>query len=389
MLDKATLTHVINDWSYWEKDPPKTLMRNILNKISPLQEDLVLAITGVRRCGKSTLLHQVMQSKKLDPKRCYFLNFEDPRLSDHLNFKLLEQTVSLAQEEFPKGSRYFFFDEIQNIQDWQKWLHQKLAKPKDNYFVITGSNSSLLSGDLGSKLTGRHLSLELFPFDFTEFKVFKPKATLGDYLESGGFPRVLTFENPQVLLREYFTDIIERDIRGRIEIRSTLALNQLVKTVFEAMGSEISQRNLANSLKISVDTVGIYLDACESAYIIQACPYFTYSEKQRLARQKKYYPIDLGLRGAVATKTGLDLGKKLEAAIFLALRRKYREVYYWRETKEVDFVVHSAEGVTPYQVTWDSLKDRHVNGFTEFKKAFPDSLPGVVITKDTAEEFLS
>ncbi|MBI1860403.1 MAG: ATP-binding protein [Deltaproteobacteria bacterium] len=389
MLDKLALNQVISDWSFREKPAPATLSRRVLDNLPALQEDLVLAITGVRRCGKSTLLHQIMQSKKLETKRCYFLNFEDPRLSEHLNFGLLEETVSLAHEEFPTGPKYFFFDEIQNIQDWQKWLHQKLAKPQKNFFVITGSNSSLLSGDLGSKLTGRHLSVELFPFDYSEFRVLRPKSNLEEYLESGGFPRVLTFDSPQVLLREYFTDIIERDIRSRIDIRSTLALNQLVKIVFESMGSETSQRNLANALKISADTVGTYLEACESAYIVQSCPYFTYSEKQRLARQKKYYPIDLGLRGAVATQTGMDLGKKLETAIFLALRRKCGEVFYWRETKEVDFVVRSPEGITPYQVTWEKLKERHVNGLSEFKKAFPDSLPGVVVTRANAEEMLT
>ncbi|NQW45680.1 MAG: ATP-binding protein [Deltaproteobacteria bacterium] len=388
MLEKSILNQVVKDWSYWEKAPPKTLQRGILKDLTPLHDDLVLAITGVRRCGKSTLLAQVMQSQQLDPKRCYFLNFEDPRLSEHLSFELLEETVNLAHEVFPSGPHYFFFDEIQNIKNWQKWLHQKLAKPQKDFFIITGSNSSLLSGELGSKLTGRHLSIELFPFDYVEYKTFKPRAKLEDYLEYGGFPKVLSFENPQMLLREYFTDIIERDIKNRIAIRSALALNQLVKTVFEATGSETSQRNLANVLKISIGTVGSYLDACESAYIIQSCPYFTFSEKQRLARHKKYYPIDLGLRAAVITRTGLDLGKKLEAAVFLCLRKKYREVYYWREKNEVDFVVPTPEGIIPYQVTWDKTKERHEKGFREFKEAFPDSLPGVVITRNNAEDIL-
>lgn len=389
MLGKSELEIVLEDWNYWSKPPPPSIPRKVLKGPLRLQPDLVFVLQGVRRSGKSTLLAQIMSHLKLPPAHCTFVNFEDPRLSKDLNHQLLDQIVSFSGERAPgEKERYFFLDEIQNVENWQKWLHAKTERPAGNYFIITGSNASLLSGELSSALTGRHTTLELFPFDFEEFRQVQPAASLEDYLNRGGFPRVLTFENPEALLREYFTDIIERDVRRHVSVRSTLSLVQLVKAVFESTGSEVSQRGLAGMLGVTADTVGTYLDACESAYILLRCPYFTFSERQRSARNRKYYPVDLGLRNAVVTKTGLDMGKKLETVVFLHLRKKGKPLFYWRKKGEVDLVTADEEGITPYQISWEGPKKRHEDALKEFLGEFPRSNPPVFVSRENVESFL-
>jgi len=389
MLDNQTILRVLNDWNFWETPPPPSVPRAVLKAPFQLPHDLIYVVQGVRRCGKSTLLTQIMEKLNLNPQDCIFVNLEDPRLSSDLNYQLLEKIVLVSKARRPKAKHYYFFlDEIQNVAQWEKWLHLKTERPGNESYVITGSNAALLSGDLSTVLTGRHKTLELYPFDFEEFKLLRPQASFHDYLKLGGFPRILTDEDPYGLLREYFSDIIERDVRRHVAVRSTLALTQLVKAVFESTGSEISQRSLAGMLGVTADTVGSYLVACEASYILMRCPYFTFSERQRTARNRKYYPIDLGLRNAVVTKTGLDLGKSLETVVFLHLRKKSQEVCYWRKKGEVDFVLKDEHGITPIQVSWDGLKQRHHDALKEFYQFASDANPAITITKDNVIEFL-
>lgn len=388
-MDKSILASILSDWNYWDRAPRESILRNVFKTPLQLHSDLVLVMQGVRRCGKSTLLAQIMTTLGLPFEHCTFVNFEDPRLSEALHYTLLDEIVAFSKARIStRGPCYFFFDEIQNVDGWQKWLHSKMERPSEDCFIITGSNAALLSGELSSALTGRHLTLELFPFDFEEFKRARPTSSFDDYLELGGFPRALSYSDPRGLLREYFTDIIERDVRRHVATRTTLALAQLVKAIFESTGSEVSQRSLAGLLGVSTDTVGTYLEACEAAYIILQCPYFTFSERQRTARNRKYYPIDLGLRNAIVTKTGLDRGKRLETAVFLHLRKKHAHVFYWRRQGEVDFVTMDDAGITPYQVSWDGIKPRHEEALKEFYGEFPTANPARLVTRETVESFL-
>lgn len=386
MINKDDLDTVLRDWNFWQQSstPPASIPRHILDASSiTLEPDLVLVIQGVRRCGKSTLLTQIMEHMRLDPQQCTFVNFEDPRLSHALDFTLLDRIVEHAETRgVSQDAHYFFFDEIQVVDGWEKWLHAKTARPSRAHYIITGSNVALLSGDLASTLTGRHLTVELFPFDFQEYRSVRPHASLDHYLREGGFPRALSFDDPERLLREYFTDIIERDVRRHVSARSTLTLIQLVKSVYESLGSELSQRSLAGMLHITADTVKTYLDACEASYLILPCPYFTFSERQRSARHKKYYPIDLGLRSAVISQTGRDDGKHLEALVFHLLRKRYRQVFYWRGKGEVDFVVHHGQHILPFQVSWEAPQERHYQAVAEFRAAFPQSEEARYITRD-------
>ncbi len=201
-------------------------------------------------------------------------------------------------------------------------------------------------------------------------------------MKEGGFPRALQSESPEPLLRQYFADIIEKDIRARISARSTLPIQRLIKSIFESVGSELSLRKIAGQIKSTSDTVQQYLDAAEAAYLLFCCPFFTYSERSRGYRNKKYYAVDTGLRRSIVTKTGNDLGKDFENCVYIELRKKYRNVFFWSGKGEVDFVVETNEGILPIQVTWHEPQLRHEQALEEFYGQFPNAMEPVFVTAE-------
>ena len=372
---------VASDWSYWDRPVPTTVPRKV-QLPGELRDDVALVVQGVRRCGKSTLLSQLIERYALDPANCLFVNFEDPRLSASLDHTTLQALVEAFESSGAKTPATYFFDEIQLVKDWERWLRSQLDRRSGRRFVVTGSNANLLSGELGTSLTGRHLTIELFPFDFDEFLLVQPDGTLEDYLESGGFPAPMTSPDRDRLLRGYFLDIVERDVRERVGARSSLPLRQVVQMLFESAGSEMSLRRIAAAVGLSTDTVALYVEAAESAYLTFTCPYFAWSERKRSARNKKYYPIDTGLRRVSVTTTGRDLGKMLECATFLALRRRFERVSYWRGRGEVDFVVEQEGEALPVQVSWREPGERHLKALDSFYEEHPRARDAVFVTPE-------
>lgn len=390
MLTKSELQNILADWSFWDKNPKKTIQRSVLSKPIHLDPDLPLIIQGVRRGGKSTILPQIMEQQNRPHERSIFVNFEDPRLTENLNHNLLDAILEATRARLGNLEHcVFFFDEIQEVKGWERWFHARLERPLSASFVITGSSASLLAGELATVLTGRHRTLELSPFNFEEYKKIKPDGDFDSWMFEGGFPRALIDSEPAEILRGYFTQIIERDVRRHVAARSTAPLIRLIKTVYESTGSDLSLRSLAQTLDVTPDTIKVWLDACQQAYLVLACPFFTWSEKQRSARSHKYYPIDLGLRGAVVTKTGGDFGKRLETVVFHALRKRFQSVYYWKGKGEVDFVTQDTSGITPWQVTWDAPQERHEKALKEFKTAYPESNAPRFINRSNVEQFFS
>lgn len=378
---------VARDWSYWDDPPPETVPRK-LGLPEALRPDVALVVQGVRRCGKSTLLGQLLERYDLDRRRCLFLNFEDPRLARALDHGLLQSMVEAFEAQHGPGRATYFLDEIQHVEGWQRWLRAQLDRPRSRCFVVTGSNSHLLSGELGSSLTGRHLQIELFPFDLEEARVARADLTLGGYLDEGGFPAPLTSPDGDRLRRAYFNDIVERDVRERVAARSTDPLRRLAQMLFESAGSELSVRRVAAALGTAPDTAALYIDAMASAYLVFACPYFAWSERKRSVRNKKYYPVDTGLRRVAVTRAGHDRGKGLECATFLLLRKAFRDVYYWRDRGEVDFVVMRDGEPVPVQVTWNGPEERHRRALDAFYEVHPRAQEAVFVTADAFERGL-
>ncbi len=376
-------------WSFWDRDPPRFVERRVTLP-KELHDSLCLVIQGVRRSGKSTLMVQLMERYRLDRERCVFVNFEDPKLASHLSVETLDALVEQFRARHSRVKRlYFFLDEIQNVPEWQKWLRAKLERPRDNYFVVTGSNAEMLSGEMSSVLTGRHLTVELFPFDFEEFRLLKPGGSLTDYLTLGGFPQPLQIDDGDMLLRQYFHDIVERDVRENVKARTSAELRQVVQMIFEASGSELSMRRVAGAAGIAVETAQRYVEGCINAYLLFECPYFAFSARKRANRNSKFYPIDTGLRRLVVTKTGDDLGKNLECAVQLRLRKLFGEVYYWRDDGEVDFVVRDGDAVRPFQVSWDGPRERHHRALQGFYERYPQAEEAVHVSAENFDSIFS
>ena len=383
------ILEIAGAWSFWDRQVPASVPRDV-DLPDALRDSLCLAIQGVRRCGKSTLLQQLIGRYGLDPAHCAFLNFEDPRLSAAQSWTTLDRLVERFRDRHRRSDvLYFFLDEVQAVEGWQRWLRAQLDRPRGNVFVITGSNAKLLSGELSSVLTGRHLTFELFPFDLREARRSDPELTLDDYLSHGGFPEPLDMADGDRLRRQYFHDIVERDVRERIGARSSSAIRQVVQMAYESAGSEMSLRRVAGATGIAVDTAGSYLEACEAAYLLFACPYFTFSERKRASRNCKYYPIDTGLRRVVVAPGSADRGKSLECATYLALRRRYGEVSYWRDRGEVDFVLYIDGQIVPVQVTWTEPHERHHRALERFYELYPQAVEAVFVTAARFEEALS
>ena len=369
-MDAPELLTIAADWSQWDQ-PPRAFVPRRLQLPRELSPDLALVVQGVRRCGKSTLLTQLVQRYGLDRQHCLFFNFEDPRLAGSLQHATLQALVDAFEARLGGSPGTYFFDEIQRVEGWQRWLRKQLDLPRGRRFVVTGSNAHLLSGELASQLTGRHLRVELQPFDFDEFRTARPGATIEQYLAIGGFPAVVASSEGEQLRRTYFDDIVERDVRERVGARSSRPLRQLVQMLFESAGAELSVRRISAALDLSTDTTSLYLDAVANAYLAFPCPFFAWSTRKQNLRNKKWYPIDNGLRSASIVRGGADRGKQLECATFLLLKRRYRQVCYWRGRGEIDFVVEQAGVPIPVQVSLDGPQERHHRALDEFHGLHP------------------
>jgi uncharacterized protein len=317
---------------------------NFLNKSVGWQRELLpqlklpnnfaLIITGIRRCGKSTLLFQLLREKF---NNAFYLHFEDPRLAGFEN----DDFARLSNEIAKRNPSVLFFDEIQMLENWELFVRQKLDEGYK--VVITGSNATLLSKELGTKLTGRHLSVELFPFSYTEFlglrKLKNNEKSVTEYLRKGGFPEYLKTENGFVL-NQLLEDILYRDIAVRYAVRDVRSLKQLAVYLLSNIAKPVSASNLTKLFAIkSVSALLDYFAFLENAYIVQFLPMFSYSLKKQIRNPKKVYSIDLGLFTENSIVFSDENGRRLENTVYLHLRRKHKELYYFQEKKECDFVV--------------------------------------------------
>jgi predicted AAA+ superfamily ATPase len=326
---------------------------------------MATVLTGVRRCGKSTL--QAQLARKSD--RAFYCNFEDTRLFEMTaaDFPLwLELLDELAPAPIP-----VFLDEVQEIEGWQRLARTLLDRGR--MLCVTGSNASLLGVELGAKLTGRHLPHVVYPFCYSEYLTFtgrkRDAESLEAFLDDGGFPMFLLLRRDDVL-RELARNIVQRDVVARQGLREARGVMNLLLFLFANTGQPFSLQTLAKSLALpSVTRASQYVAFLQDAYLLFAVPKFSASFKQRVVAPPKYYAIDNGLRRANSPQTSPDKGRRLENAVALELLRRGMEPCYAAEKAlwECDFVTKD----TAWQVCWrlsEENKAREVRGLIEAGK---------------------
>ena len=323
-----------------------------------------LIVSGVRRCGKSTLLFQLLQQRYPD---ALYLNFEDPRLYgfDIKDFARLDELIRQA------GVGVLLFDEIQIIPEWERYIRQKLDE--NIKIVITGSNASLLSRELGTKLTGRHITKELFPFSYQEFiTVTQQEASsdsVSEYLQTGGFPEYVK-QHVDDILNYVLEDILIRDIAVRHGIRDVNSLQRLTLYLVSNIGKLVTANRLKSLIGVgSTNTITEYLSYLEDSYLVHFIPKFDYSHRKQLVNPKKVYAIDTGLVNVNSASFTDDSGRLLENMVYLHLRRRYKDIFYFSAKGECDFIVSDKGNIQTaiqvcYHLNADNL-DRELNGMTE------------------------
>ena len=343
----------------------------------PINTGHILIITGVRRCGKSTLLQQI--SKELREEFIFF-NFEDPRI---YGFELEDFTK--LDEIVGDEIRHYFFDEIQNVEKWELFIRH--LHDRDKRIAITGSNASLLSKELGTRLTGRNVQIELFPFSYNEYLLFlsleNNLASFNSYIEDGGFPEYVKSKHKEQL-QQLFKDIIYRDIIVRHGIRQAKTIIDIALFLIANVGKEYSLNGLKNTFGVgSANSVADYIHWLEDSYVLFSVPRFSWSLKSVSINPKKVYCIDTGFAQANSLSFSEDTGRLLENCVYLALRRKYKEIYYFKDQGECDFIVKESQTIIHIIQVCAEIhsenKAREVNGLLAALKFFSIT-EGLILT---------
>jgi hypothetical protein len=380
---RDTLASILKDQQ--PAAPPEQQVPRELARSLPRRSSQALVLTGVRRCGKSTLQAQLMQERS----KPFYCNLEDTRLFE-LSSHDFPNFMELIEELAPRNAA-IFLDEVQEVSGWQRLVRSLLDKGRS--ICITGSNASLLGRELGSKLTGRHLSYEVFPFSYTEYLAYrrqKPSArSFAAFLDDGGFPGFLRERDPRIL-QELLRDIVQRDIAIRHRLRETRHVMNLALFLLANTGQPLSMQSLTRGLAIpTVAQTSRYLEYLDDAYLLFDVPKFSTSFKQRVVTPNKYYAIDNGLRRANSPQNTLDVGHRLENAVFLALRRRGEFAAYAgeKDSWDCDFITESAAIQVCAQLTPQN-RDREIGGALRGAGLPPGKRRPMILTLDQTDRIV-
>jgi predicted AAA+ superfamily ATPase len=359
-----------------------------------IQTPKIVVITGIRRCGKSTLLKEISGSFK----NYAYANFEDERF---LEFTVKDfNTLLEIFLEFNPATNTLFFDEIQNVSGWEKFVRRLFT---EGYKIfVTGSSSNLLSSEIATSITGRNLKCELFPFSFKEYLLYqkfetkdtyttKEKASLSrhfeDYVKYGGFPEIVKSRNEKELM-EIYQDILIKDLLVRLQIRDSKDFRDLSLYLLSNISRKMSYNNLKNILKFSnTSKVKNYVEFLGEAYLFFTLNKYDPSLKKQIMSSRKVYSIDTGLVNSVSFMFSKNAGPLLENIVFLELKRRFQEIYYHEDKKECDFLVKQKEKIVQaiqvtVSITDPNTEKREVEGLKEAMERY-DLKEGYIITKDT------
>lgn len=383
----------------------------------PLNSGKIVTLIGVRRSGKTFLLYQLIHEllKTTGIERIIFIDFEDERLelqSGELDW-IIQAYLELYPEIEDLSSCYFFFDEIQNIEGWEKFI-RRIYERWSRHIFITGSNAKMLSSEIATALRGRSISYTVYPLSFMEFLLFQDiaieqHATIGRariqseldrYLYQGGFPELLSVADEElhrIILQEYYQVMLFRDLIDRYQISNTTALKFFLKRLFASATKQISINRLYNELKssgirVSKNTLYTFLDEAEAIFLFGVLKKQSHKVSTREFGEKKIYAVDNGLHNAVHFRFSSDIGKAMEQTVYWELRRRYPDsdaLHYFRKGVECDFIIQQHETVTNavqvcYDLTDPDTKKREIEGL--YQACIAHSLKkGLLISRDHNE----
>ncbi|MEK6927355.1 MAG: ATP-binding protein [Nanoarchaeota archaeon] len=362
---------------------------------------LPIIVTGVRRCGKSSLLKIIKNKLSLKNKEYLYINFNDERFIGFSteNFQII--TDFIVEQKY-KEKCFLFLDEIQEVSGWEKWIDR--IKSKYPIF-ITGSNSRLLSKEISTILTGRSLSIGLTPFNFTEFllsknfnlkdwKIDKQKqisilTEFKEYFEIGGFPkRILSGQN--IILKELYDQIIYRDIINRFPKSNAKSIKEISVYLLSNPSSLISVRNMSKITGVkNLLTAKAIIDSFENAFLFFFINKFDYSVKKQTQNPRKAYCVDNGFIASLGFRMSDDKGKLLENLVAIELKRREKEIFYYSDKNECDFLIRENNKITQaIQVCYDvneQNKEREFKGLVDAMNKF-DLKEGIILTYTQQEE---
>jgi predicted AAA+ superfamily ATPase len=417
-MNKNELIRILQDWNFWRRELEIGVPRDqyLASVKQFLDTNQVLTITGPRRAGKSFLMRQAalaLTHHGVGKENILIANFEDPRFPE-LNTKLLEQLYETYLEFLtPKGPIYVFLDEVQEIDGWERWVRymHELKKAK---LVVSGSNAKLLSRELGTLLTGRHLDVTVFPLSFLEFLAFNGvsvtdrldllnkrvaiQGLLRKYLEFGAFPEVSLSQQKQAILLSYFEDLVTKDLLRRFKVRKPQELKALIKYYLSNTATLTTFHAIAKFLRLSPVTVDKFSSYLEQVYLVFFLKRFSFKVREQEKNPRKVYAIDTGLSNTVGFRFSENVGRLAENVVFLHLKRQQTlnpnaELYYWKDPhhREVDFVVKEGAKVNELiQVCWNvedaRTKDRELRSLVKAMEELKASRPLVITEEYEAEE---
>ncbi len=360
--------------------------------------ELIKVIMGMRRCGKSVLLEQIMEEikeKGIKPDHIIYINFEDYDFLEYTDPKKFNEYIKSQVKD--KDKYYLFFDEIQNVNDFERVINSFRATMNVSIF-ITGSNSKLLSGELATVLTGRYISIKMMPFTYSEFLELKKSKneeittkTFDEFLEWGGMPLIYNTSDElerKMYLRDLYNAIILKDIVERNKIKDIQLLNRIIQFMMANIGGVLSSNSIARYLRnekinTSVDTVMNYINYITTSSIFNKVNRYDIRGKSVMSTLEKYYLTDLGLLMLKSTPIEKKIGGRLENIVYNELVARGNEVYIGKTDKgEIDFVVDNF-GKREYIQVADYLSSEEVlqREFGAFKEV-DDNFPKYVITMD-------
>ena len=377
------------------------LRTSYFNQLLQLRDqDLIKVVTGIRRCGKSTLLHAFKQHLLTDgvaADAICFLNFEE---RENAHFQSWEQVYDFIIGNLSAAKRYVFLDEVQLIPQFEKLVDALYVK-KDIDLYITGSNAYLLSSELSTMLSGRYIAINLHPFSFAEYVTAFPEVSdmgklFRQYMNGSCFPESVTLskvapEQENIYLQSLYDTVVVKDIVQRQKLRKFDTLQRVLNFVFDSVGSVVSPNNIADTLRkntqepLSHNTILKYLRYFSESYLIYPVRLFNIKGKRLLASNYKYYVVDLGLKNILHTNAPtIDLGHKLENVVYFELLRRGGTVYAGRtDNGEVDFVVQHYDGTRAYyQVAYTANDEKTLKRELSSLRNIRDSYPKYLLTLD-------